>query len=86
VVQALAQGPARVTGCRPQSFKRLFPLIGGPEHGHEDTGVAKIGRDLDGGNGHQADAGILNFSLNDFTDLYSELLFDSVNSTSLHLL
>src|SRR3989442_11861162 len=39
VVQALAQGSARVAGRRFQPCNRLFTLIGVAEHSHEDARV-----------------------------------------------
>src|SRR5262245_30706712 len=85
MVEALTERSANKTGGRSQTLKRFLALSIVPEHCYENAAMMQIRRYLHCGYGRQTDAGILNFALYDFTELDTELFFNSIDSSALHL-
>src|SRR5207248_1795457 len=84
MVQALAQGAAD-EACSGSEALESFPALSGvAQHRDEDMAVAKVGRDFHGRHRDQSDPRILNFAFDDLTELNTDLLSDSVDSSSVH--
>src|SRR5947209_784921 len=84
-MEPFAERPANETRCGSKTFESFLSLRVIAENGDEYAAVAEIGRNLDVRHGHETDPRILNLTLDDFTDLDSNLFFDSILSSSLHL-
>src|SRR5204863_3996964 len=85
VVQALAERAANEAGGRPQTCDSFLALVISAEDSHVDAAMAQVRRHLHSRHRGEANAGILNLPLNDFTELDSQLFFDSIDSSSKHV-
>src|SRR5215471_12018762 len=85
MVKTLAQRSTYKTCGRSQPIQRFFSLCGISKNRNKYMRMSKIGRRLHGGHCRKSDTRIVDLALNNLAELHPELLFDSVDSSSLHV-
>src|SRR5678815_5866558 len=85
VVQSLSERPASITRRRLQTLKDSLSLFVATQRADKHAGMAEVGRHFDVRYGYEPDTWILNLALEDLAQFNSQLFFNPIDASALHL-